>query len=102
MLNIGFIGCGGIAHHHASRLIHIRGARIIAAADVVADTARGFARDYGAQHHADDYTPTTTAISSIAPNSTRSGSAHPPTSTRPQSLRQPGPANTSSAKSPWR
>lgn len=55
MLNVGFIGCGGIAHHHASRLIHIRGARIIAAADVVADTARGFARDYGAQHHADDY-----------------------------------------------
>ncbi|MDP6702150.1 MAG: Gfo/Idh/MocA family oxidoreductase [Candidatus Latescibacteria bacterium] len=55
MLNIGFIGCGGIARNHASRLTHIRGARIVAAADVVADAARGFARDYGAPFHADDY-----------------------------------------------
>ena len=55
MLNIGFIGCGGIARNHASRLTHIRGARIVAAADVVADAARGFARDYGAPYHADDY-----------------------------------------------
>lgn len=55
MLNIGFIGCGGIARHHATRLAQIRGARILAASDVIADAARGFARDFGAQYHADDY-----------------------------------------------
>ena len=33
MLNIGFIACGGIARHHASRLANVRGARIIACAD---------------------------------------------------------------------
>ena len=55
MLNIGFIGCGGIARHHASRLARIRGARILATADVVADAAQGFARDFGAHYHTDDY-----------------------------------------------
>jgi len=55
MLNIGFIGCGGIARHHATRLAQIRGARILAASDVVAAAAQGFARDFGVQHKADDY-----------------------------------------------
>ena len=55
MLNIGFIGCGGIARHHASCLSQIRGARILAAADVVADAAAAFARDFGAEHHFADF-----------------------------------------------
>ena len=55
MLNIGFIGCGGIARHHASCLSRIRGARIVAAADVVADAAEAFARDFGAEHHFADF-----------------------------------------------
>ena len=55
MLNIGFIGGGGIARHHATRLTPIKGARILAVADVVADAAKGFARDFAAQHHYTDY-----------------------------------------------
>ena len=55
MLNIGFIGCGGIARHHAQYLSQIRGARILAAADVVADAAAAFARDLGAEHHFADF-----------------------------------------------
>lgn len=47
MLNIGFIGCGGIARHHASRLIQLRNARIVAAADASAEAARSFAADFG-------------------------------------------------------
>ena len=46
MLNIGFIGCGGIARHHASRLTQLRNARIIAAADASQEAARSFAADF--------------------------------------------------------
>ena len=35
MLNIGFIGCGGIARHHAERLKNLKNARIVAASDIV-------------------------------------------------------------------
>lgn len=55
MLNIGFIGCGGIARHHASCLAKIKDARIVAAADVMAASAQSFAADYGAEHHFTDY-----------------------------------------------
>ena len=47
MLNIGFIGCGGIARLHASRLTQLRNARIVACADASATAARSFAADYG-------------------------------------------------------
>ena len=47
MLNIGFIGCGGIARLHASRLAQLRNARIVACADASAPAARSFAADYG-------------------------------------------------------
>ncbi|MFH1570725.1 MAG: Gfo/Idh/MocA family oxidoreductase [Gemmatimonadota bacterium] len=46
MLNIGFIGCGGIARHHASRLVKLRNARIVAAADAAEAAARSFAADF--------------------------------------------------------
>jgi myo-inositol 2-dehydrogenase/D-chiro-inositol 1-dehydrogenase len=55
MLNIGFIGCGGIARHHASRLANIRSARIVATADTSAEAAAGFAKDFGAAAHYTDY-----------------------------------------------
>ena len=45
MLNIGFIGGGGIARHHAARLTQIKGARILAVSDVVAAAANSFASD---------------------------------------------------------
>ena len=47
MLNIGFIGCGGIARHHASRLAQVRGARIIACADAFQGAAVSFAAEFG-------------------------------------------------------
>ena len=47
MLNIGFIGCGGIARHHASRLAKLSTCRIVAAADAVEPAAQAFARDFG-------------------------------------------------------
>jgi len=48
MLNLGFIGCGGIARHHASRLRQIpRSVRVTAAADVDGKAADAFARDFG-------------------------------------------------------
>ena len=55
MLNIGFIGCGGIARHHASRLVNLRNARIVATADVSAQAAASFAEDFGATAHHTDY-----------------------------------------------
>ena len=55
MLHIGFIGCGGIARHHASCLAGMRNVRIVAAADIVARTARKFAADCGAGHAFTDY-----------------------------------------------
>ena len=48
MLHIGFIGCGGIARHHASRLAAMRNVRIVAASDIVEQTALEFASDFGA------------------------------------------------------
>jgi UDP-N-acetylglucosamine 3-dehydrogenase len=55
MLRIGFIGCGGIARHHASRLSQIRNAHITACADVVAPAAEAFAADFGAAQSYTDY-----------------------------------------------
>lgn len=55
MLKIGFIGCGGIARNHASRIKDLRNARIVAASDVVGATAQTFAADYGAEYHFEDY-----------------------------------------------
>ncbi len=47
MLNIGFIACGGIARHHASRLANVTGARIIACADASEAAATSFAAEFG-------------------------------------------------------
>lgn len=47
MLRIGFIGCGGIARHHASRMKQLKNARIVAVSDVVESAAQGFAVDFG-------------------------------------------------------
>lgn len=55
MLNIGFIGCGGIARHHAGRLQTLKNARIVACADVVEAAAQRFAADFGAEASYGDY-----------------------------------------------
>ena len=49
MLNIAFIGCGGIARHHAVRLSQLSspGVRLTATADPDTDAATAFARDFG-------------------------------------------------------
>lgn len=48
MLNLGFIGCGGIARHHAARLSHLSTkVRLAAVADPVRQAATAFARDFG-------------------------------------------------------
>ena len=46
MLNIGFIGCGGIARHHARYLTQLRQARIAAVTDIDPAAAQSFARDF--------------------------------------------------------
>ena len=47
MLKVGFIGCGGIARHHATRMKQLKNARIVAVSDVVESAAQGFAKDFG-------------------------------------------------------
>ena len=47
MLNVGFIGCGGIARHHATRMKQLKNARIVAVSDVVESAAQSFAVDFG-------------------------------------------------------
>jgi predicted dehydrogenase len=47
MLNIGFIGCGGIAIHHAARISQLRNARIVACTDAMRPAAESFAADFG-------------------------------------------------------
>ena len=53
MLRIGFIGGGGIARHHATRLAPMRNARIVACADVAPGAASSFAADFGGQAFGD-------------------------------------------------
>ena len=55
MLNVGFIGAGGIARHHAIRMVELRNARIRAVADILPASAASFAADFGAPHHFTDY-----------------------------------------------
>lgn len=47
MVNIGFIGCGGIARHHLSKLKTLPNARVIAAMDVRPEAAQSFAEAAG-------------------------------------------------------
>jgi len=54
-LQVGFIGCGGIARVHAKQLQDIRGARIVACADIVAKAAEAFAADFGADEVHTDF-----------------------------------------------
>jgi len=53
MLRIGFIGCGGIARHHATRMQQLKNARIVAASDVVEAAAQSFAKDFGGTPYTD-------------------------------------------------
>ena len=53
MLNVGFIGCGGIARHHATRLKALKNARIVAVSDVIEAAAQGFAKDFGGTPYTD-------------------------------------------------
>lgn len=47
MLKVGFIGCGGIARHHATRMQQLKNARIVAVSDVVESAAQSFSKDFG-------------------------------------------------------
>lgn len=53
MLKVGFIGCGGIARHHATRMAKLKNARIVAVSDVVEAAAQGFAKDFGGTAYTD-------------------------------------------------
>ena len=52
-LRIGFIGCGGIASAHASRLARMEDVELAAFSDAVLDRARSFAERYGGRAYAD-------------------------------------------------
>jgi myo-inositol 2-dehydrogenase/D-chiro-inositol 1-dehydrogenase len=53
MLKVGFIGCGGIARHHATRMAKLKNAQIVAVSDVVEAAAQGFAKDFGGTAYTD-------------------------------------------------
>ena len=55
MLNVGFIGAGSIARHHATRMVKLRNAKIQAVADVIPAAAASFAADFGVPHHFADF-----------------------------------------------
>lgn len=52
-VNIGFIGAGGIANHHASKIINISEAKMVSVADIVFDKAKSFAERYGLKPYND-------------------------------------------------
>jgi predicted dehydrogenase len=54
-LRIGFIGCGGIAAHHATQLQQIRTAKTVAGADLNTKGAKAFAKKFGLEETYSDY-----------------------------------------------
>ncbi|HDJ89227.1 MAG TPA: Gfo/Idh/MocA family oxidoreductase [Thermoprotei archaeon] len=52
-VRIGFIGAGGIARHHASKIANISEATMISVADIVVDKAKMFAEKYGLKPYSD-------------------------------------------------
>jgi predicted dehydrogenase len=55
MLNIAFVGGGGIARHHAGVLTQLKNARIVAVTDVVPAAAQSFAADFAVPDTFADY-----------------------------------------------
>ncbi|HRU07705.1 MAG TPA: Gfo/Idh/MocA family oxidoreductase [Candidatus Brocadiia bacterium] len=56
MLKLGFIGCGGIARHHAKTIQNsVKGLRIAAGADVSADARKLFGETFHCSNMMDDY-----------------------------------------------
>jgi predicted dehydrogenase len=55
MLNIGIIGTGGMANSHATNFQQMRGVRVTACCDVVADRAAAFAAKHGIPRVYTDY-----------------------------------------------
>ena len=55
MLRIGFIGCGGIARQHATHLSKMRSVQIVAASDLLVETAAKFSNDFDVPYHHKDY-----------------------------------------------
>ena len=51
-VGFGIIGCGNIGPLHAEAISQVRGARLVAVADVVEESARKLARQYGAEPYA--------------------------------------------------
>lgn len=52
-LNVGFIGCGGIAALHAERLKNLSNVKMVAFADIVEEKAKNFASKYGGASYKD-------------------------------------------------
>jgi len=52
-VGFGIIGCGNIGPLHAEAISQVRGARLVAVADVVEESARKLAAKYGAEPYAD-------------------------------------------------
>src|SRR5256714_7779444 len=52
-VRVAFVGTGGIANHHLSRLAEIEGVEIVALCDVAEERAAAAAAKYGGQVHTD-------------------------------------------------
>jgi len=56
MVKLGFIGCGGIANHHASTIIaNVKGIKVAAGADIMPDMLKAFKKQHGVKALYADY-----------------------------------------------
>ena len=55
MVKIGIIGCGGIGRLHAGVLRNLKGAKVIAAADIDRKALSSFQKDFGVEKVFTDY-----------------------------------------------
>src|SRR5688572_29833827 len=52
-MNVGFIGVGGVAQPHLQNVSNLRGVKISAVCDIVAERALQVGEKYGAKHYSD-------------------------------------------------
>lgn len=52
-VRIGFVGCGGIGHHHLKLWESTPGAKVVAVCDIIPERAQGAAETYGAEPFSD-------------------------------------------------
>jgi predicted dehydrogenase len=95
MLKLGFIGCGGIARHHAKTIQNsVKGLRIAAGAESP-PMPQLSAKRSSAPNMMDDYRDL------LKTDIDACGVALPTACTPTPSSPRPRPASTSSAKNPW-